>query len=225
MIFRTRRRNTRAASRQLRHLGATLLVLLLATGCGSSGRTASVPPHPPGCGKNCGNAGPPGTTVPRAAPPPGCSSYCLNAGPEGGPNPNECPSVRSGGACTPCPQSNCLSLADTTAPVHNGIAIVRLTCRITRPCVGAFLMLVPGREVAQTGARLAPSQRVAQADLRIQPGQTSDVPVALTPMGKRVLASSPNGYGAEPYAALDPYGAVLASFGGQPSPKLVLVAQ
>jgi hypothetical protein len=151
----------------------------------------------------------PATAAAVAAP--GCGVYCQQAGNSAGnsPQPPGYPCAPTG--CEQCPPQNCVALGSTGATASNGIISVQLTCNLSTPCQGAFLLCFVSALCEGGGPG---GGRLAGSDFVIPPGTTSNVRVALTDLGKQA-ASNPGGYQATVFVDLLDYGAVLNTTGDQ----------
>jgi hypothetical protein len=89
----------------------------------------------------------------------------------------------------------------------NGVAAVRVRCRLSGACVGAFLILQPGKETGRFGDQRPMRDWVGGSNIRVPAGQTASVPIALTPTGQR-LVSSRSEYKGEVFITLKDYGLV-----------------
>ena len=159
-----------------RWLCCTWATALTLAACGGTGTTSSTSPHAAG----------------SAVAEPTCGAFCQNAGPAGGPNPAACPPADTG--CPPypsCPASDCLDLLTTTAVIDaRGVFTVRIRCRLSaQPCAGAFLVLKPNEQVGPNGNPVPMGAWVAGSDPRVPAGRTATVPIATTPLGRRLVDS------------------------------------
>jgi hypothetical protein len=152
-------------------VAAVALLALLAAGltaCGSNDSSRSSAP------------------VSAAAGHPTCDQFCHEAGPAGGPNPEACPA--QGGICPPCPSQGCLDVPAGPATVSaDGVASVRVRCRLSTPCAGALLILQPGKQTAPDAGQISPSEWVAGSNFRVDANRTAAVPVGMTEVGKRLV--------------------------------------
>jgi hypothetical protein len=183
------------------------LIVLAATisGCGTSSTTTVTMPAT--------STAPVATTVPTSAATtaavaaPGCGSLCQQAAPAAG---NQGPSACAPQGCLKCPQPDCFLVLSQSAPVAGGAFSVRVQCVWSRPCVG-------GLTVWKAGS-LSPSDRVAGSDFSVPAGQTADIAIGLTPLGKQLVAPG-SSYRGDVYVELQGAGAVD---GGYPQPTLLL---
>ena len=90
----------------------------------------------------------------------------------------------------PCPSQDCVSLGSSGATAANGVITVPLSCDLSTACRGAFLLCLPGAGFCQGGSQESTSGRIAGSDFVIPAGTTSDVPVALTTIGKQLAAQT-----------------------------------
>jgi hypothetical protein len=99
-----------------------------------------------------------------------------------------------------------MQLLSTKANVSSGTFTVRMVCNLSTPCVGAFLLCVPGN-LCGAGSNL-PSQyggRLAGSDFTIPPKEQAEVRVALSTLGRK-LVRKPGGYRADVLLDLQNYG-------------------
>jgi hypothetical protein len=140
----------------------------------------------------------------------GCGTYCQQAGDSAGTAAPGYPCPTSG--CRQCPPQNCVSLESGGATATNSVVTVKLSCNLSTACHGAFLICLPSFTCWSGQTRSGAGGRLAGSDFVIPPGTTSDVPVALTTLGKQV-ASGPGGFRATVIVDLLNYGMVVTNSG------------
>jgi hypothetical protein len=101
-----------------------------------------------------------------------------------------------------------VTLQSSGATAANGVVTVRMSCNLSAECRGAFLVCLPLAFCQAGPTRQYAGGRLAGSDFAVPAGTTSDVPVALTDLGKQV-ASGPGGYMASVLVDLQDYGYVI----------------
>lgn len=101
-----------------------------------------------------------------------------------------------------------MTLQSNAATASNGVVTVPVTCNLSTECAGAALLCL-AQSLCQAGPthQLA-GGRLAGSDFTVSAGATSDVPIALTDLGKQV-APGPGGYLATILVDLQDYGYVI----------------
>jgi hypothetical protein len=173
------------------------MLIVLATaivGCGSSSSTTTVTVHT-------------ASTVPVAttAAAPGCGSLCQQAAPAAG-NQSACPPQ----GCLKCPQPDCFLVLSSSAQVAGGIVTVRVQCVWARPCDGGLSVW--------KASSVSMSDRLAGSEFSVPAGQTTNIAVGLTALGRRLLAPG-SSYRGDLYVVLQGAGSVDS---GYPQPTLLL---
>jgi hypothetical protein len=95
-----------------------------------------------------------------------------------------------------------------SAHVSAGSVPVQITCLVSEPCAGAFLILQPNHQVGTEGSELPHDEWVAGSNFSVPGNSTATAAIALTPLGKRLIDAT-NGY----RAAID---VLLRNFGNPP---------
>jgi hypothetical protein len=181
-------------------LPAVIVLAVTIAGCGSSSTTTVTVPAT--------SAAPVATAASStAAAAPGCGSLCQQAAPSAG---NQGPSGCAPQGCLKCPQPDCFLVLSPSAQVTGGVFTVRVQCVWARACDG-------GLTVWKAGS-VSMSDRLAGSEFSVPAGQTTDITVGLTPLGRQVVGPG-SSYRGDLYVVLQGAGYVDA---GYPQPTLLL---
>jgi hypothetical protein len=194
-----------------RKIFLAVVCVCLIGACGHSPASSSISAASSAAQSQTGPAASQAATSQASAAPvsaPGCGVYCQQAGESAGSSPQgyPCPQNR----CLSCPPQSCISLGSSGATAANGVITVPLTCNLSTACRGAFLLCVQDTGFCQGGSQVNTSGRLAGSDFVVPAGTMSDVPVALTTVGKQ-LASETGGFGALVLIDMLDYGIVFDS--------------
>jgi hypothetical protein len=136
---------------------------------------------------------------------PGCGSLCQQAAPAAG-NQSACPPQ----GCLKCPQPDCFLVLSSSAQVAGGVFTVRVQCVWARPCDGGLSVW--------KASSVSVSDRLAGSEFSVPAGQTTNIAVGLTALGRQLIAPG-SSYRGDVYVVVQGAGAVDA---GYPQPTLLL---
>lgn len=185
-------------------LPALVVLAVAIAGCGSSSSTTTVTVHTASTAPGADT-----TTAAAAAAvtAPGCGSLCQQAAPSAG---NQGPSACAPQGCLKCPQPDCFLVLSPSAHVAGGVFTIRVQCVWTQGCDG-------GLTVWKAGS-VSMSDRLAGSEFSVPAGQTTDIAVGLTALGRQLLAPG-SSYRGDLYVVLQGAGSVDS---GYPQPTLLL---